>query len=513
MTGRETAYSQRKNPVMKRHKRELDDTRRCRRSISTHSRHESRNRLDDAFTSADEEVREAHRDADNAPGFDGAVAEYDNPHADHALTVYLRQMGEIPLLNREQELALAQRLERLRSRYRHAAFVHPRVLADVVDTFEKIHAGLLPVERYVDVFPGSGLTSELIRSRMPPHLRQLRELLPESDADFRRRFRPSSAATRARVRRQWRQRVRKAADLAAELSPRTELIDEWTARLEKQAGSTAGRDDRRAAVEQLQATPDELAALLRVWRRRRAAYQEARGRLAEANLRLVVSLAKQYRGRGLPFIDLIQEGNGGLMRAVDKFDHRLGFKFGTYATWWIRQSITRAIADQARTVRIPCHKVSMLAAIERVRGELTVRLNREPTSDEIGDVLGISGEEARMLRVFGRQPVSLDEPFGGQEADTMEAFLTASTDSAGEALDHQLLKERIAEVLLSLASRDRQVIELRFGLAGGHPRSLDEVAQLFGVTRERIRQIEHRALGKLRQPDRMDHLAEFADVA
>jgi RNA polymerase primary sigma factor len=494
---------------MKRHERELDDTHRCRRSISAHSRHESRNRLGDAFTSADEEVRAAHRDADGATGFDGAAAEYDNPQADHALTVYLRQIGEISLLNREQEQALAQRLERLRSRYRHAACVHPQVLAHVVETFEKIQAGRFPLERYVDVFPGSGLTSELIRSRMPRHLRQLRELVPESDADFR----PSSAASRARVRRQWRQRVRKAADLAAELSPRTELIDEWTAGVEKQAGSTAGRHDRRAAAEQVQATPDELAALLRVWRRRRAAYQEARGRLAEANLRLVVSIAKKYRGRGLPFADLIQEGNGGLMRAVDKFDHRLGFKFGTYATWWIQQSITRAIAGQARTVRIPCHKVSMLAAIERVRGELTVRLNREPTSDEIGDVLGISGEEARMLRVVGRQPVSLDEPFGGQEADTMEAFLTASTDSAGAAVDHQLLKKRIAEVLLSLAPRDRQVIELRFGLVDGHPRSLDEVAQLFSITRERVRQIERRGLVKLRQPDRMDRLAEFADVA
>jgi RNA polymerase primary sigma factor len=315
------------------------------------------------------------------------------------------------------------------------------------------------------------------------------------------------------VRRLWRQRIRKAARLAAELSPRTELIDEWTAALEKQAVA-GSREERRVQAEKAQVAPDELVALARVWRRRRAAYKEARSQLAEANLRLVVSIAKKYRGRGLPFADLIQEGNGGLMRAVDKYDHRMGFKFGTYATWWIRQSITRALSDLARTVRIPCHQVSMLAAIERVRGELTVRLNREPTSEEIGDVLGISGDETRMLRVVGRQPVSLDEPLGGQEADSMEAFLTdTSTDSPGEAVDRHLLKERIAEVLTSLTPRDRQVIELRFGLLDGTPRSLDEVAQIFGITRERIRQIEHRGLVKLRQPDRRGRLAEFADVA
>jgi RNA polymerase primary sigma factor len=498
---------------MKRHEEELDAARRGRRGISTHSRHEPRNRLGDVFTSASDEVRKVHRDADEATGVDGAVAGFDTPHADPALAVYLRQMGAISLLNRKQELALAERLERLRSRYRHAAFLHPQVLAQVVETFEKIQAGLLPLDRYVDVFPGSGLTGELIRSRMPGHLRQLRALLEGPEADLRHRLRPRSAATRASVRRQWRQGVRKAADLAAELSPRTELIDAWTAELEKQAGDTAGQHQRRTAAEPAPVTPDEQVALLRVWRRRRMAYQEVRSALAEANLRLVVSIAKKYRGRGLPFADLIQEGNGGLMRAVDKFDHRLGFKFGTYATWWIRQSITRALADLVRTVRIPCHKVNMLASIERVRGELTVSLGREPTSEEIGGVLGISGEEVHHLRVVGREPVSLDEPLGSAEADSMEAFLPANTDGPSEAVDHNLLKERIAEVLLSLAPRDRQVIELRFGLVDGHPRSLDEVARLFGITRERIRQIEHRGLVKLRQPERRGRLEEFSAVA
>jgi RNA polymerase primary sigma factor len=468
----------------------------------------------------DEEVVSVRHDEsadDEAPDADEPVAEYDNPYADAALTVYLRQMGEIALLNRAQELELAQKLERLRDRYRHAAFCHPEVLARAVETFEKIQAGEVSLDRSIDVFPGLGLTAEVVRARLPRHLRRLRQLLAEAEADFRHWLRLSSTAARARVRRHWRQCIRKAARLAEELSPRNELVETWTIELERQAADVERHARDRDAVREHavrgQATPDELSRLLRVWRHRRERYQRARSELAEANLRLVVSIAKKYRGRGLPFADLIQEGNGGLMRAVDKFDYRLGFKFGTYATWWIRQSITRALSDLARTVRIPCHQVSMLAAIERARAQLTVSLGREPTSEEIGGVLGISGEEAQLLRVVGRQPVSLDEPLGAEEADNMEAFLTANTDSPGEAVDHHLLKERIAEVLLSLAPRDRQVIELRFGLVDGRPRSLDEVAQLFGITRERIRQIEHRGLVKLRQPERRGRLEEFSDVA
>jgi RNA polymerase primary sigma factor len=477
---------------------------------------------DDDFAGDDEVVAVRHG-AEVAAGdeteSDEPVAEYDNPYADPALTAYLRQMGDISLLNRQQELEVAQRLERLRGRYRRAAFCHPQVLARVVETFDRIQAGELSLDRSIDVFPGLGLTADLVRARLPRHLAQLRRLLAEADADFRRGLRLNSTAGRARVRRQWRRRVRQAARLAEDLSPRIELIDAWTAELERQAGELARHagaghgDEVRDAVLRAQATPDELGRLVRIWRKRRERYQQARSQLAEGNLRLVVSVAKKYRGRGLPFADLIQEGNSGLMRAVDKFDHRLGFKFGTYATWWIRQSMTRALSDLARTVRIPCHQVSTLVALERVRGELTVQLGREPTCDEIGGVLGISGDEAHRLRTVGRQPVSLDEPLGGEEADNMEAFLTAKSESPGEDADRHLLKERIAEVLTSLAPRDRQVIELRFGLVDGRPRSLDEVAQQFGITRERIRQIEHRGLVKLRQPDRSGRLAEFAEVA
>jgi RNA polymerase primary sigma factor len=263
---------------------------------------------------------------------------------------------------------------------------------------------------------------------------------------------------------------------------------------------------------EVRAAHDELARLAQVLQGRHVLYQKVRRELAEGNLRLVVSIAKRYRSRGLPFADLIQEGNRGLMRAVDKYEHRLGFKFGTYATWWIRQGITRALADHARTVRVPCHQVGMLAAIERVRGELIVQHGREPSVEEIAAVVGVTADEARSLRVVGRHPVSLHEPLGGDGERALEDFLSdAASSNPGLAVDQNLLKERIAEVLRSLTPREREVIELRFGLRDGQPRTLDEVARTYGITRERIRQIEARGLLKLRQPVRSQRLVEFAE--
>jgi RNA polymerase primary sigma factor len=234
--------------------------------------------------------------------------------------------------------------------------------------------------------------------------------------------------------------------------------------------------------------------------------------LAEGNLRLVVSIAKRYRSRGLPFSDLIQEGNRGLMRAVDKYEHRRGFKFGTYATWWIRQGITRALADHARTIRVPCHQVGTLAAVERVRGELSIQHGREPTVEEIAAVLGVTTEETQSLRAVARHPVSLHEPLGGDGERALEDFLNdPDATNPGQQVDQHLLRERITEVLRSLTPREREVIELRFGLRDGQPRTLEEVARTYGITRERIRQIEARGLLKLRQPLRSQRLADFAE--
>lgn len=462
-----------------------------------------------------------------------AEAEESSQSADDALGLYLRQMGAIPLLSRQEELTLATRLERARTRFRHAALFNWRILGQVVETFERIVEGRLGVDPIIDVVATLNLTREAILKRAPYNLRTLRMLLARAQRDFKVLQRTHSISGQQRLRRALGRTLRKCARLAAELSPRTELLERWVEELRGQSAavqnlvrrcntpgrSLAARQDRNKAVKELRdllselmTAPDELARMLHILQRRQQDYQKARRELAEGNLRLVVSIAKRYRGRGLPFADLIQEGNRGLMRAVDKYEHRLGFKFGTYATWWIRQGITRALADNARTVRVPCHQIGTLAALERVRGELAVELGREPTVEEIAKVLKVTPEDARSLRVVGRHPVSLHEPLVGEGERALEDFLSdPNIANPGAEADQHLLKERISEVLRSLAPREREVIELRFGLKDGMPRTLDEVAQTYGITRERIRQIEARGLLKLRQPGRSNRLAEFAD--
>jgi RNA polymerase primary sigma factor len=437
-------------------------------------------------------------------------------------------MGTVPLLKADEERDLAQRLESARSRYRHAVLWNWSVLVHVVDTFERIQAGQLSLDRTIDVVPSLGLDSGRVRARLAGHLPKLRRMLKEA-ADLMARVRVlRTFSARGRLRRELRSRLGRAVVLAEELSPRTELLHEWVEELKCQAtqfGDQIEEQHRVAApgddsVEsgqrvrelwlQVRAQPEELTGLLRIIARRRTVYQKARSQLAEANLRLVISVAKRYRGRGLPFADLIQEGNSGLMRAVDKYDHRLGYKFGTYATWWIRQGVQRALSDTSRTVRVPCHQVGLLGAIDRVRGELFGQQGHEPTLEQIAAVLKITPQEVKALRVAGRQPVSLNETLEGGDEHSVQDFLSdVHVASPGQAADQHFLKERLAEVLSSLASRDREVIELRFGLRDGRPRSLDELAKLFGVTRERIRQIEARGLSKLRKDDRRERLAGF----
>jgi len=483
---------------------------------------------------------EVDEDADGWESGDEAVpatdvAEEESSNApDDALGLYLRQMGAIPLLNRQQELSLAKRLELARRRFRHAAMSAWYVLERIEDSYQRVQAGKLAIDPTIDVVVSLGLSRDAILARMPHNLRTLHHLLEGATNDFRVLLRSGSPSARARWNRCLWRRLRKSVKLTEELSPRTELLERWVDqlierangmnelahRIDRRANSAADRELRAKLVKQLRdemlqmrTSPEELARLTTVIDRRRQLYLQARRELAEANLRLVVSIAKRYRNRGLSFADLIQEGNRGLMRAVDKFEHRLGFKFGTYATWWIRQGITRALADHARTVRVPCHQVGTLAAIERIRGELSVAQGREPSVEEIAAVLGVSEEETRSLRMVGKHPVSLHEPLGWDGERALEDFLgDPSTSNPGQAVDHHLLRERIGEVLRSLAPREREVIELRFGLRDGHPRTLDEVAKVYGITRERIRQIEARGLLKLRQPLRSQRLAGFADV-
>ena len=451
---------------------------------------------------------------------------------DDALGLYLRQTGAIRLLNRAQEKTIAENLERARNRFRHAAQMCAHIVARAVHTFERVRAGQTAIDPAIDVYSTEEmrLSRDQIMKRMPHNLPLARNLLIEEAKEFGK----GMGLTDRTARRAWRvarfRRLRKLNRLVAELSPRTEHLERWVCELidlademrdlvrAVQIASTPAdklrrEQELRDAQDKIHLTADELTALARILRRRQEAYQKVRRELAEANLRLVVSIAKNYRNRGLPFADLIQEGNRGLMRAVDKFEYRRGFKFGTYATWWIRQGVQRALADNARTVRVPCHQIGLLSKMERKRCEMSVATGRDPTSEELALALGMKAEDTRSLRVVGRQPVSLHEPVGGDGERALEDFLSdGGTPTPGEHADQRLLRERINEVLRSLAPREREVIELRFGLRDGHPRTLDEVAKQYGITRERIRQIEARGLLKLRQPMRSQRLEEFADA-
>jgi RNA polymerase primary sigma factor len=456
-------------------------------------------------------------------------------HIDDPVRIYLMQMGEIPLLTRREEIAAAKRIERSRARFRHAVLSTDYILQAAIGLLEKIRDGRLRLDRTVEVSVTNVREKRHIMGLLDPNLRTLRHLLTQNQADFRIAI--SKRHPKRQRRQAWRRlicRRNKAVRLIEEVGLRTQRLHppldqlrQISRRMDVLSAELVQLRRRRRAAQQVAEIRKELRYLMRVTLespstlRRRVAnvrqlqqeYDAAKRSLSAGNLRLVVSIAKRYRNRGLSFLDLIQEGNTGLMRAVDKFEHARGYKFSTYATWWIRQAITRAIADQSRTIRVPVHMIETMSRVRTVTRELVQKNGCEPTVEETAREAGLSVDETSCVLQMSKQPLSLDQPVSDHEDSYFGEFLEDyREDDPLYDMNRDSLKARIAEVLGALNYREREIIRLRYGLADGYTYTLEEVGRIFSVTRERVRQIEAKAVRKLQHPVRSRQLSGFLDL-
>jgi len=452
------------------------------------------------------------------------------------IRMYLSQMAEIPLLSREQEIGLAKKIEVTRKRFRRSVLSCDYAMRATIAVLTQVYKGELPFDRTIKVSLTERLTKEQILARMPHNLRTLERLLDENRDDFLLLIRRSTPRDdRQAARKRFLRRRRKCLQLVEELSLRTRRVqpqmrqlEEFSRRMDWIRGrlrmiqhDPRYRDERANLRKELRdlliialESPKSLRKRCEMFRKQFTEYEAVKRQLSSGNLRLVVSIAKKYRNRGLSFLDLIQEGNTGLMRAVDKYEYRRGFKFSTYATWWIRQAITRAIADQARTIRIPVHMIDVLSKLRNLQKKLLQEYGREATTEEIADASGIELEEVRRVLDIGRHPVSLDRPVGDSEDSSFGEFLEDSnTENPVKTATNSVLRGKIEGLLKTLTFREREIIRLRYGLTDGYTYTLEEVGRIFKVTRERVRQIEAKAVKKLQNPVRARHLEGFLKPA
>jgi RNA polymerase primary sigma factor len=488
--------------------------------------------LSSGIYGGDEEIEEIPTDEELSTE-EEEVVEDESDATDDPVRMYLMQMGQIPLLTRNEEITFAQNIERTRSFYRHWMLASDFMLQGATRLLELVRDNKLRLDRTIEVSVTNTTEKKNVMRRIGPNVATLRALLTKNHKDFYIAI--NKRDTNENRKAAWKRLVRrrnKAVRLIEEMNLRTNRLQPLFEKLQdinkrmQELLALKNNPEHKQNAEQYSKTMEELHYLMRITyespatllRRiertdmHRQQYDAAKRELSAGNLRLVVSIAKKYRNRGLSFLDLIQEGNTGLMRAVDKFEYARGFKFSTYATWWIRQAITRAIADQSRTIRVPVHMIDTMSKVRLVTRELIQELGREPTVEETANRAGLTLDDARVVMKMARQPLSLDQPVGDFDDSYFGEFLEDYRDDDPlYETNQEALKFHIQEAMQTLNYREREILRLRYGLADGYAYTLEEVGRIFSVTRERVRQIESKAVRKLQQPYRSKALMSFLD--
>jgi RNA polymerase primary sigma factor len=460
------------------------------------------------------------------------LAEAGNKRIDDPVRMYLTQMGEIPLLSREQEIYLAKKIEITRKIYRTRVLESDYCINEAVKILRQVESGDLPFDRTMKISTAEDQADKgTIGQRIPFNLATIQQLIDRNNNDWTLYRASKSKKEQGEIMLRLRRRRRRCCKLLEELTLRTSRVTPLFKRVTSISHKMSELVHRihdleklKNPGEDLEVCQQELSGLedlvledadnlrRRVIQTRKIfnKYEDAKRKLSGGNLRLVVSIAKKYRNRGLSFLDIIQEGNTGLMRAVDKYEYRRGFKFSTYATWWIRQAITRAIADHARTIRIPVHMIETMSKLRNISKMLMQELGREPTIEEIAKRAKMPVSETRRVLKISRHPISLDRPVGESEDSYFGDFIEDDrAENPVESATQEMLKDKIEQVLKTLTYREREIIKLRYGIGDGYTYTLEEVGRIFKVTRERVRQVEAKAIRKLQHPVRARKLEGF----